>query len=119
MLKGIIPMMCDTVARGVGGGYLPDLGPPYDDAASFVLGCLDAMPRAMAFGLRFATFVFLCSGIFYGGRSFSANPPQARAAQWARWRTHRLEPFRDFVRFYESLIVMTLYSRPVPAGKVA
>ena len=112
MLTITIAQICDTVARDGHGGYLPDLAPPYDDVTGFVISSLESMPRAMGFGIRCATLVFLYAGVLTTGRTFASSSPEARASQWARWRTHRLQVFRDFVRFYESLILMALYSRP-------
>jgi len=120
MLTTTIAMISDTVARDRQLRYLPGLQPPYDDAVAFVLGGLLTMPRAMSLALRCATLLFLFSGVWYGGRLFSRNSPEARAAQWANWRNHPfLGSFRDFVRFYESLAMMALYSRPEAARKIA
>jgi hypothetical protein len=89
---------------------------PYDDVAAFTAACFESLPKPLGMGLKALTTVFGAAGILYGGRFFFRNDASARARQWREWRNHRLAPCRDFVRFYESLAVLALYSRPGAAG---
>jgi hypothetical protein len=113
-MRRIVPMICATVAQCYEDHNSDQLAGL--DAAThlsnFVWTCLERMPRAYSAAIRAFTLIFAFAGVIYGGRWFPANRREDRIAQWQQWRSHRLSPCRDFVRFYESLIVLNLYSRP-------
>jgi hypothetical protein len=113
MLNRTLLMVCDTVAHcHSAGASSRAIEPPYEDAVGFVLEALRRMPVIYSLGVRLLTYLFAWTGVIYGGRSFRNNSLQQRVAQWRGWQSHRLAAFRDLVKLYESLILLTLYSRP-------
>lgn len=110
MFRSTVSEICETVAALGKDSRADNFDTPPDRACSFVLSCFPAMPKVLALGVRTFTIAFAVAGIRYGGRPFYANPLDARARQWRRWRAHRFGPCRDLVRFYESLVSLALYS---------
>lgn len=89
----------------------PRLDPPYNDAARFTTACLERMPDHLSLGLRLFTLFFDACGVLRRGRPFHRQLAEHRAAQVARWRHSGFKPFRDLIRFHQSLAVFTLYGR--------
>ena len=112
MLTRTIAKICETVAERHRVELSEAIAAPYDDVTEFVVESVARMPRLFAVGVRALTVVFSLAGIIYGGHQFAGNGPEQRLKQWRQWQTHRLSPFRDLARLYESLIVLNLYSRP-------
>jgi hypothetical protein len=113
MLIRTLNTMCETVAHcHSAGASVRAIEPPYDDAAQFVLEALRRMPAIYSVGVKGLTCFFACAGVAYGGRSFRNNSLPQRIKQWKRWQSHRIALCRDLVKLYESLILLTLYSRP-------
>jgi hypothetical protein len=117
VFRSTVEAICETIGQQTAAAGDPLLGAPYGDLSAFVLGCFDSMPRILVLGLKGFTLLFAVSGVFHGGRLFSRNPGDARARHWRRWRSHRLSPMRDLVRFYESLATLVLYSRGETAAR--
>jgi hypothetical protein len=115
---GTVSAICDTIAASRRPAAESPIAGPYEDVSQFVLSCLSEMPRPFAFGIQVLTVCFALGGVLYAGRFFPQNSGAARQRQWARWRTHRLSVLRDFVRFYESVATLALFSRPgLPAWR--
>ena len=88
-----------------------DFTRPYNDLTAFVLGQWRRMPRFLAWPVRIATLVFALNGLAQGAL-FHRLAPHKRFHQLESWRLSRLAPRRGFVRFYRSLALLALYSRP-------
>lgn len=111
LFRGIVSAICDTIAEGRRPAPKSPMGGPYEDVSAYVLTCLAEMPKLFAFGIQVLTLFFALGGILYAGRPFQQNSGEARRRQWTRWRTHRFSAMRDFVRFYESIATLALFSR--------
>jgi hypothetical protein len=95
------------------GGENPALAPPYNDVSEFVLEQWNRMPDYLCEPIRAATELFGVCGVLRNGRPYHRNAVPRRRLQRLAWRSSRLSPFRDLMRFYESLATLALYSRPI------
>ena len=84
---------------------------PYNDVVRFLEFEIARMPDHLRVPLRCVTVLFGLAGIIHLGGLFHRHDPQARIRQVRAWRTSRLRPCRDFIRFYEALSLLALYSR--------
>jgi hypothetical protein len=107
-LSAICYSLCAEQAAGNEDG----LQPPYNDVVRFVAGQMQRMPAFLRLGVRAATLLFGLSAMGRSGAPFHRLGPARRALHIASWRISRLGPCRDLIRFYESLAVVALYSRP-------
>jgi hypothetical protein len=85
--------------------------PPYNDITAFVLGQWRRMPRFLAWPVWIATMVFAL-GALPQGALFHRLPLHGRSYRLESWRLSRLGPRRSLVRFYRSLALLAVYSRP-------
>ena len=85
--------------------------PPYNDLVRFVLFQHSQMTDIFRMPLIVATLFFNMYGVVYGGKFFHRLPHSARLKQIASWKRSKLSFCRDLIRFYESLTVVSLYSR--------
>jgi hypothetical protein len=93
-----------------------------NDAVRFVLRQHARMPRHLGWGIRAATLLLAASGLLFSGALYHRLTPAQRGRIVLKWKQASLQPFRDLIRFYESLVVMAIYSRPAslsPAGETA
>ena len=67
--------------------------------------------------LAVLTMAFDASSLPRHGRRFRKLAPADRVKQVAAWRTSPLGPCRDFVRFYDSLVVVYWYSTAAQGGR--
>jgi len=79
---------------------------PYNDVVNFVLRQHARMPAFLRFPLAAAT---ICFGI--AGRRYHRQSPDQRVRRVEAWQGARLGACRDLMRFFESLVVVALYSR--------
>ena len=100
-----IAAVCAEIGREEGAG-----GPPYDDVAAFVSVQIRNAPSFLRGALLGATAFFGLCGL-RGGAFFHRLDPGLRRRQMDRWRRSRRGPFRDLMKFYDSLCLMALYSR--------
>ena len=84
---------------------------PHNDAVRFVLAQCDRMPDWLRLPFRCLTLMFDACGVLRGGRRFHRQPPELRARQIERWRHSRLSVCRDFLRFFDSLVLLWWYSQ--------
>jgi hypothetical protein len=89
---------------------------PANDAVRFVLRQHARMPRHLGWGIHAATLLLSASGLLLGGSLYHRLAPERRERIVRSWKQALLQPFRDLIRFYESLVVMALYSR-TPGGR--
>jgi len=62
------------------------------------------------------TVLFAVAAVARQGTVFHRLPAGRRRLQVEGWRLSRLGPCRDLMKFYSSLAVFALYSRPHAAG---
>ncbi len=91
-----------------------DLAPPYEDIDAFLLRELAQMPDYLRLPMKLATVGFDLAGWFVLGSAFHRVRPEAREKMIAGWKKSSLGTHRDFIRFYESLTALALYSRALP-----
>jgi hypothetical protein len=91
----------------------PLLAPPYNDVAEFVLEQWAQMPDYLRQPIRAATVVFDLGALARGRRLYHRSGVSRRRLHRLAWRSSALSPFRDLMRFYESLATLALYSRPI------
>jgi choline dehydrogenase-like flavoprotein len=89
----------------------PDLQPPYNDLAQFILRQQAGITDYLRAPLQAATLGFDLFGLWHSGGCFHRQPPSARARQIAAWKNSKLGFQRDLIRYFESLALMQLYSR--------
>ncbi|MEI6391604.1 MAG: GMC family oxidoreductase [Verrucomicrobiota bacterium] len=89
----------------------PELQPPHNDLARFILTQYPQMPDYLRPAIFAATLGFDALGILKGGKYFCHQPPEIRARQIAQWKTSRIGFQRDLIRYFESLATLALYSR--------
>lgn len=76
----------------------------------FVVQQFYRMAGYLKFGLFIATILFGVYGILIGGRLFYKLPDHLKHRQVKAWKYSKISLFRDFIRFYESLIFLCLFS---------
>ena len=76
----------------------------------FVLAQHAAAPFFLRAPLRAATLAFSWHCLARTGRFFHQHGRERRAVHLESWRSSRLKPQRDLVRFYESLAVLPWYA---------
>ncbi len=89
----------------------PDLAPPHNDLTQFILTQQAQMPDYLRAPMKLAAAGFDLSGLARGGKRFHQQSPGRRARQIAAWKNSRVGFQRDFIRYFESLTTLALYSR--------
>jgi hypothetical protein len=107
--------MVETIARERSSAWSAETSRNF--VAPFVLGQYARSPDYLRFPLRLATIVFSLASIPRCGCRFHRLPHQQRWAQLQRWRHSRLTPFRDLIKFYESLAVFGVYAEQYSPSK--
>jgi hypothetical protein len=96
--------------------------PNYNDILRFVARQMDLMPGFLGLAIKAATLGFASSRLLVAGAFFHQEESSRRKAHVEAWRRSKLGPCRDLMKFYSSLVVLALYSRPAsdrsrdPAG---
>ena len=92
---------------------LPDASPKLcEEISRFVLEQMNRMPWFLALGVKSLTSVFGMSRLFLGGGLFFRQPSQLRRLHMRRWSRSRFQICRVLMKFYLSLVLLVLYSRP-------
>jgi hypothetical protein len=111
LFEDTVSAICYEVARGQNvRGTQAELA-PCNDITAFVLGQWKRMPRFLAWPLWMVTIMFAL-GALPPVTLFHRLAPHRRLNRLESWRASRLGPRRSFVRFYRSLALLALYSRP-------
>ena len=84
---------------------------PNNRAVRFLLEQHGRMPDYLRWPLVFLTLVFDWSSLPRLGRRFHRLQPPARLRRIEAWRNSPLPPCRDFIRFFDSLVVYYWYSK--------
>jgi len=83
----------------------------------FVLAQHARMPDYLRLPIRLATFLFDAYARITTLRAFHRLPHERRVHQIRAWRLSRLGPFRDLMKFYESLSVYGWYAAVEEVGR--
>ena len=99
----------------------PELGSPHNDLTQFILTQHAQMPDYLRTPMKLAALGFDAFGVVNGGKQFHRQSPEKRAKQIAAWKNSNISFQRDFIRYFESLATLALYSRgragsPLPAA---
>lgn len=87
---------------------------PYVGVVDFVTAQVSRMSAPLRFPMRLATCGLSVLALMTTGRLFYRLPESQRRRLVDRWRTSRIGPIRDVVRFYDSLTVVALYGSNEP-----
>ena len=78
-------------------------------AADFVVSQYRRMPDYLRFPMFFATIFFNFWALITRFHFFYNLPTEKQIGLIQAWRQSRLGPFRDFVKFYQSLTLLSWY----------
>lgn len=84
---------------------------------NFVVRQHAGMPDFLRWPLLALTLAFDLAGLFYFLGLFHSQPPNRRQAQMELWRQSPLGPFRDLMRFYDSLAILGWTDSDLPEFK--
>jgi choline dehydrogenase-like flavoprotein len=84
---------------------------PYNDLASFILHQKNDLPDYLRLPMLGLSGLFEFLPAFASARPFHIRPPEQRAVLLQKWKSSRLGFQRDFVKYYESLATLGLWSR--------
>jgi len=87
------------------------LTPPHNDLTQFILAQHAQMPDYLRTPMKLAALGFDAFGVASGGKQFHCQPPEMRANQIGSWKNSNIGFQRDFIRYFESLATLALYSR--------
>lgn len=82
---------------------------PYGPVATFVIAQAARMTAPLRLPLRVATCGLSLLALVTTGSPFHRLSDCRRRRLVGRWRTSRIAPIRDIMRFYDSLTVVGLY----------
>jgi hypothetical protein len=113
----ISPLVKELIsAYGEAGSTSPDC---FAEVLNFIYGQMERMPLLPGFAIRAMTLLFgFCCLVSKAGVSPGSNSETACGRQLQAWSRSSFRPFRDFVRFYTAMVVLSLYSgsqQPVAA----
>lgn len=80
------------------------------EIVGYVLAQHRRMPDYLRLAFRIATFGFDVLGLAHGGQRFHRSAQASRWQQIEAWRRGPISVTRDFIRFYESLVVQCWYA---------
>lgn len=89
----------------------PALAPPHNDLTRFILTQHAQMPDYLRTPMTLAAASFDTAGMVRGGKRFHTQSLENRARQITSWKKSRVSFQRDFIRYFESLTTLALYSR--------
>jgi choline dehydrogenase-like flavoprotein len=92
------------------------LPPSYEEIAQFILRQRDRMSSQLRMPLDLLTRGFDWVGFIREGHRFSQQSNESKRRQLDAWRRSSIGFKRDFVRFYESLVLLALNSHPSPGA---
>ncbi len=107
--------LCYSViqVRCLSSSSTPDF--PHNDIVRFVLEQHSRMPDYLKFPILFLTLIFDIVGLFLDGSLFHTQPHTVRWNQITAWKNSPISICRDFIRFYESLVVLCWQSDDIEA----
>ncbi|MAE65817.1 MAG: hypothetical protein CMJ18_16225 [Phycisphaeraceae bacterium] len=90
------------------------LRPPYNDVVRFVRAQYGRMSEPLRLPILAATLGFAVAAL-PSGSLFHRLSPSCRARIVGRWRAAPVGPCRDLIRFYESLVILSIHARRAEA----
>ncbi len=78
--------------------------------ADFVLAQHGRMPDYLRLPLKALTLAFSVSSVITSGRRFHRLSYERQCRQVSQWKTSWFGPFRDLMKFYESLVIFGCYA---------
>jgi hypothetical protein len=118
LFHSTVSALCYEIADSHAEGDGAPLLPPYNDIVRFVIRQHRNMPLILGRAIQLATLLFAVTALARHGALFHRLPPPRRRVQVAAWTVSRLAPCRDLLKFYSSLVILALYSRPCLAQAV-
>jgi choline dehydrogenase-like flavoprotein len=94
----------------------PSLDAPYNDVTNFLLSQHSRIASQLRGPLQMASLAFDIEGLLRTGRKFHHQRNFTRGKQIAAWKTSKLGFKRDLIRYFESLAMLSLYSRDDAKG---
>ncbi|MCW6036936.1 hypothetical protein K4A83_11770 [Spirulina subsalsa FACHB-351] len=88
-------------------GIAPDLLQHKEKVLSFVLAQYQRMPDFLKLPFGILTFCFNFWGLVTGGRFFIYLSASQQKKQIQAWQSSSLKISRDFIKFYESLVIFS------------
>jgi len=88
----------------------PELASPHNDLTQFILTQHAQMPDYLRTTMKLAALGFDAFGVARGGKRFHCQSPERRAGHIAAWKNSSISFQRDFIRYFESLATLALYS---------
>lgn len=88
----------------------PELSPPHNDLTQFIRTQQAQLPDYLRAPMKLVAWLFDHGGWPFV-TAFHALPPEARARRIAAWKYSRMGFAQDFIRYFESLTTLALYSR--------
>jgi len=83
--------------------------------SEFILGQVEHMPGYLRKPFHLLALLFALAPILSYGHSFHRSAPQCQRLVLARWRASRLGFRRDFVRFFDTLVLFALADQEITA----
>jgi hypothetical protein len=110
-LHDTVSALAYALATGRTPEEFTEFRPPYNDLTSFILEQQYRLPDFLRFPMRTVTLGFDLIGILRAAREFHRQPLASRQRQAIAWKNSSISAKRDFVRYYESLVMLALLSR--------
>jgi hypothetical protein len=106
-----VSALCDSIVVSRCAPAHSELREHHAELTRFVLAQQDRMPDYLRWPFRILTILFDLFGLVYAGRLFRSQDQATRWRQIEAWRTAPFfSPARDFIRFYESLVLYRWYA---------
>lgn len=105
-----VSAICDSIVLGRCDPEANELSRRRSEVVRFVVAQHGRMPDYLRSPIRLATVAFDLFGIARYGRRFHTQSQATRWRQIEVWRDGPFPPARDFIRFYESLILYRWYA---------
>jgi hypothetical protein len=110
IFENTVAALCQTLVLELRCDQPGAASPDTARTAEFVLAQCQRVPDFLRPPIRWLTVLFAIWVFVRRGKSFAALPQEIRCQEITAWRQSRLGFRRDFVRFYESLVVLGWYS---------
>ncbi len=109
-----IAAICDCIVQAQCQPTPQQLNERQSELTRFVVAQQARMPDYLVGLFRLATLFFDLSGLVHNRRLFHSQDQDARWRQIQAWRSSFFPPARDFIRFYESLVLYCWYCDDEP-----
>ena len=107
MIHNTVMALCYQIGKQKNPSRSPST---FNKEANFVLLQMENMPDYLRLPFRWVTLFFGLHTILFYGRPFYRLAPAKRQKVILSWKNSFLSPLRDFIRFHESLVTVSVYS---------